>query len=361
MFFSQIIFALFFLIICFIMGMGMVVYPKITMWIKKKPLEKTDEIPSITILIPAYNEEKIIGKKIENTLSLNYPKDKMEIVVIDNGDDNTFNEAKKFPVTVLKSERGKIKAMNKGLEYAKTDVIIFTDADTELGKDSIRSMVSYLTGKVGLVNGYAVPEENQEIKSKAFLKEKRNYKTNEWKLRYEEGLIDSICNAEGRLMALRKSIVSKIPETFITDDYALTFLIRGKGYRLVADPKATVSEELPATLKEELRQFKRYSLDIFVTNFRNTKFLFNPKYGYFGMMTFPFRRFFPLFYPLFLVYILAYAFFIHPLIALAFFILGAIVLAFKRLMLIQLIAVASAYFRVLSVKTLTGGKWQKSR
>lgn len=349
-------FSVLFFVLVGIMIFGIFLYPKTTISIKKKPLKRTKQIPKITILIPAYNEEKTIADKIRNTSSIDYPKDKMKVVVIDNGKDKTSEIVKRFPVTLLKSERGKIKAVNKGLEYAKTDVVIITDADVEIESKSIKNMVSYLTGKIGLVNGYVVP------KSESFLKDKLDYKRKEWQLRYEEGLIDSICNPEGKLMAFRKSIVSRIPENWLAEDYALTFLIRDKGYRLVVDKSAKVYETLSPNAKEEIKQFKRYAKDIFITNFRNIKFLFNPKYGYFGMMTFPFRRFFPLLYPVFLLYFLVYLFFINPFIALFLLIIGFFFLfIFGKLMLIQMFAIILSYFDLFKKKSQEGGKWDTIR
>jgi len=334
---------------------GIFFYPLITIHIKKRPLKQVKEIPKITILIPTYNEEKIIEEKIKNTLSMDYPKNKREIVIVDNGADNTSKIAKKFPVTVLRSGRGKIKAINKGLEHSKTDIIIVTDADTEIEPNSIKSMVSYLTGKIGLVNGYIIP------KSRSF-KSKMNYKKKEWHLRYEEGLIDSMCNPEGKMMAFRKSIVPKIPEDWFTEDYPITFFLRGKGYRMIVDKDAKVYESMPPNTKEEIKQFKRYSRDIMITNFKNIRFLFNPKYGYFGMMTFPFRRFFPVLYMAFIIYFLIYLFFIHPLIPIALLVVGLpSLLIFDKLKLIQMAAVISSYFGLFKIKDQKGGKWKTVR
>jgi len=350
-------FSILFFILIFIMFFGIFLYPKITYSIKKKIPNKIKNLPEVTILIPAYNEEKLIANKIKNTLSIDYPQKKMEIVVIDNGStDNTSRIVKRFPVTLLKCEKGKIRALNKGIEYAKTDLIVMTDADVDIDKKAIRSMVSYLTGDIGAVGGYVVP------KSKSFIKDKEIYKNEDWKLRYEESLIDSVCNLDGKLTAFRKFILPKFPEDSLTDDYSMTFLIRKKGYRSLIDKSAKVYEVLPDNLSDEIKQFKRYATDVFITNLKNINFLFNYKYGYFGMMTFPFRRFFPLFYPMFIMYILIYLYFINPYISL-FLLVGGffILLFFKRLILIQITAVMLSYFSLFKNKSLTGGKWEKPR
>jgi cellulose synthase/poly-beta-1,6-N-acetylglucosamine synthase-like glycosyltransferase len=336
---------------------GTLLYPKITFAIKKRKLDKIDKLPKITILIPAYNEEKTIEGKIKNTLSIDYPKKRFKVVVIDNeSTDNTYKIAKKFPITVLKSKRGKINALNKGLDYAKTEIIVMTDADAEVEKRSIRSMVSYLNGNIGAVNGFVV------AKSKSFIKEKEDYKKNEWELRYEEGLIDSACNLDGKLIAFRRSVLRRFPKDCLTDDYSMTFLIRKKGYRAIVDKSARVYETLPDNLWDEIKQIKRYGKDMMLTNIKNINFLFNPEYGFFGLMTFPFRRFFPLFYPVFLAYIIVYLFFVNSLLSLAVVFLGALfLLLFDKLKMIQILAITLSYFDLFGGKRLKEGRWEIKR
>jgi cellulose synthase/poly-beta-1,6-N-acetylglucosamine synthase-like glycosyltransferase len=349
-----------------ITAFGVVLYPQITLRIKKRPLERVFELPDVAVIIPAYNEEKTIGEKLKNVLELDYPKEKLEVFVVDNGSDKTSEVAGQFHVQVLRSERGKIKAINKGIECAKSDIIIVTDADALISRNSVRSMVSYLAGGVGLVNGFTIPKPDDLAKEDSFIKGKISYRKKEWLLRYEEGLIDSMCNAEGRLMAFRKSVVPKIPEDWLTDDYALTFFIRGKGLRLVVDKDAFVYDEFPSSSGGEIKQFRRYAFDILSTNFKNVKFLFNPGYGYFGMMTFPFRRFFPLFYPLFMIYFLFCIYLLSPLLAAASFFAGVLfLLIFSRLVFLQIISILIAYIdfllSIFGKNNLKGGKWHTKR
>lgn len=359
MFFS-IIFTIIFYFCIFIIFAGVFLYPLITEKTRKKEIKRNKEIPAITILIPVYNEEKVIAQKIENTFSLDYPENKKEIVVIDNGSaDKTSEIIKNFPVTLLKSDRGKIKALNKGIDYSKTDIIVMTDADVKLSRESVKNLVSCLNEKVGAVNGYVIPKA--AIKS-SLMREKENYKKKDWDLRFKEGLIDSVCNLDGKLIAFKKSVLPKIPDNAPTDDYTITFLIRKKGYRLLVDRKAEVYEALQESFYNEIKQFRRYAGDVIATNFRNINFLFNPKYGYFGLMTFPFRRFFPVLYPFFLIYILIYLFYISPYISLFLFLAGLLFLIFfKKLIIAQLIAVILSYFDIFLKNNLKGGEWEKSR
>lgn len=353
-------FSILFFLFIFIIIFGYFIYPKVTFYIKKNPPQKSEHIPNVTILIPTYNEEQTIARKIQNTLTANYPKEKIEVVVIDNGStDKTVSVAKQFPIILLQSAEGKIKALNKGLDYAKTDIIIMTDADVEIAKDSILNLVIYLHNNIGAVNGYVVTIFD---KSNSLMKEKEQYKKEDWKLRYKESLIDSTCSLDGKLIAFRKSIFPKFAKNYLTDDYSMTFAIRSKGYRLLVSRSAEVYEVCANNYISEIKQFKRYAIDAIITSFKNIKFLFNPKYGYFGMMTFPFRRFFPPLYPIFLGYIVIYLFIYYPWHTLILIIAGFLYLGYyRKLILAQIFAIILSYFNLYKIGNLRGGKWKTVR
>lgn len=361
-------FYLLFFIFVFIIIFGEFFYPKIIFFLPAKPPKKSDIIPEITVLIPAYNEEQKIADKIKNTLSLKYPQNKKHVIVIDNGSvDRTYGIASRFPVTLLKSRRGKIHALNAGIDNAKTDLIAITDADVELGPGSLASAASYFGEgeSVGAVSGFVVPLAD---KGNALMREKKIYKERDWELRYREGMVDSVCNLDGKLVVFRKSVFPGFPENALVDDYFMTFRIREKGYRLVVDKSAEVYEKLEESFREEIDQFKRYAASVLAINFRNIKFLFNPKYGYFGMLTFPFRRFFPIFYPIFLLYFAVflvvagasfYGFATAAFLAsiVIFLLAAAIIFPRKRLALVRFFAVFVSYFSLFKKNDLKFGGW----
>lgn len=368
-------FDILFFISVFTIFFGEFLYPKIIFLLPKKSIKKSETIPNITILIPAYNEESAIADKIKNTLSLSYPKEKREIVVIDNGSsDKTYKFASEFPITLLKSERGKINALNEGINYAKTDVIVITDADVRLSNESIRSAVSYLVEGVGAVNGYVVVKSGA---ANSLIEEKEKYKKRDWELRYQESMVDSVCNLDGKFIAFRKSIFSGFPKNALVDDYFMTFDIRNKGYRLIVDKSAEIYEKLEGGLREEMEQFKRYAASVFIINFKNIKFLFNPKYGYFGLLIFPFRRFFPVLYPIFVLYSAIFllsigvpaiykldtfiAILISGLVTLSLFLFIILIFFYRRLMLVQFLAVLISYVGLFKKNDLKFGIWSTLR
>ena len=126
----------------------------------KKPKANLDTSyePEVTLFIAAYNEKDYVENKMKNTLELDYPKDKLNIVwVTDGSDDGTPDLLRGYPNTTvhhLDARNGKIGAMNRGMEYVNTPIVIFSDANTSLGKESVRRLVNLFSSPtVGCVSG----------------------------------------------------------------------------------------------------------------------------------------------------------------------------------------------------------------
>lgn len=259
-----------------------------------------DQIPNITILVPAYNEEENIKEKMDNLLEIDYPKEKRDIIFInDHSTDSTLEKANKYPIKIINLEKreGKIKAINKGIELAKTDIIVMTDADTILEKDSIKNLISYFNNKIGAVTGNI----QLKIKPSFYSIGQKYFQDVENKVRYYEGLLDSVNSLDGRLCAFKKSIIPKINEKATADDIELAFQIRRKGYKCVFAKNAISYEEPPNNFKEEFKQKRRRTSHMIKVTIAHINMLLNPKYGFFGILTFPFRRFFTLFLPFLII------------------------------------------------------------
>ena len=124
---------------------------------KIKDIKSTFE-PEVTLFIAAYNEIEFVNKKIENSFSLDYPKEKLHhIWITDGSDDKTQEALSKFEnVTVYhnKDRKGKVGALNRGIHFVKTPIVIFSDANSMLNKDAIRHIVNeFKNSKVGCVAG----------------------------------------------------------------------------------------------------------------------------------------------------------------------------------------------------------------
>ncbi len=327
---------------------------------RNKKLERKYQTPKITVIIPTYNEEKFIRKKLENIFAQDYPRQKMEVIVADASTDNTVGIAKEFPVRVLCAPRGKIVAINKALKAAKNDIIVLTDSDITIDKNAIRNALSLLHDKIGAVNGFKKILERKSF----YLTGKNSYHEKDWNLRFGEGLIDSCCSLDGEFTIFRKSLASKISQDAYADDFEMTFMIRKRGYRCVVDKEAIFYENPASGLKEEIKQMRRRTALTIFDIFRHLNFLFNKRFGFFGMATLPFRRFLIFFSPFLLAYVLLYFYLVSPILTAALLLAyGAAAAVSKKVFYnsIMLLSIALAWYDVILGRTEKGARWDKNK
>ncbi len=332
----------------------------VNMLSKNKKMERRFQTPKITVIVPTYNEEKFIRKKLENIFEQDYPKQKMEVIISDASDDRTAEIAKEFPVKIIRAERGKINQINEALKAAKTDIVVLTDADVILDKMAIKNALSLLHGKIGAVNGF----KKLFHKNNFYFAGKEAYHKKDWDLRYKEGLIDSCCGLDGELIVFKKTLISKIPTEAYFDDFEMTFMIRKKGYRCVVDKDALFYESPAIGLKEEIKQMRRRAGYSILDVFRHKDFLFNKKYGFYGMATLPFRRFFIFFSPFFAAYALLYMAMVSPALVAALIVAYALAATVSKKVFynsIMLLSITLAWYDVILGKTKKGARWEKNR
>lgn len=213
--------------------------------------------PTVTLVVPAYNEEDFILKKVENCLQLDYPKDKFEIIFITDGSTDRTKELleKDGRVKVLHEDRraGKSAAENRAMKFVKSEIVVFCDANTLLNKEAIRELVKhYRDPKVGAVSG-----EKRIMTSEA---EGASAAGEGLYWKYESALkkMDSemltIVGAAGELISFRTSLVEDLEEDTILDDFMQSMRIALKGYRVIYEPNAYAMETASADVKEELKR-----------------------------------------------------------------------------------------------------------
>ena len=269
-----------------------------------RTLRRTPQTPPLTVLIPTFNEEQHIESKVQNLLKCDYPMDRLRILVIDNGStDRTLEIARSLPVEILEADRGKVHAINRGLRAVDTAYVVVTDADIHLEKSALRRAVSLLGDEVGAVSGVPLlkpcDSKAQRIKQKQIQGESL--------LRHLESLCHSSCTLDGRLMVFHVEPGFQLPPETTADDYEMTFLTIAKGKRAVVDMEARVFEQRPSTFLSDIQQIRRWFKQGFLTSWRYRSFLWNPRYACFGCWTFPFRRFFIYYIPLYFLVFLFYA------------------------------------------------------
>jgi cellulose synthase/poly-beta-1,6-N-acetylglucosamine synthase-like glycosyltransferase len=224
----------------------------------KKLVVLTDnELPDVTLLIAAYNEQDYVKAKVENTLQLNYPAEKLhQIWVTDGSNDETPERLKAYSmIEVLhRPERsGKIAAMNRGIKFVKTPIVIFSDANTLLGKDSIMRIAQmFADHKVGCVSGEKrIFNANEEAASAAG---EGIYWKYESTLKRWDAELYSAVGAAGELFAIRTELFNEVEPDTLLDDFIISLRVAMKGYKIDYDPEAYAIETASANVKEELKR-----------------------------------------------------------------------------------------------------------
>lgn len=213
--------------------------------------------PSVTLLVAAYNEEQDIEQKILNSLSLNYPKDKISFLfVTDGSNDKTAEIVAKFPeVLHLHQPRreGKIAAVARAMPYVNSELTVFTDANTMLNPEAVRNLVQH----------YQNPETGAVAGEKRIISPGNDAAAGAgegfyWK--YESALkkwdseLYSVVGAAGELFSIRTSLFEHVPPDTLIEDFYMTLRIAQRGYRVIYEPEAYATEVPSASSGEELKR-----------------------------------------------------------------------------------------------------------
>lgn len=218
--------------------------------------------PEVTLFIAAYNERDFVDAKVKNSLELEYPHEKLHMVwVTDGSDDGTPDVLRKYEgieVHHLPERSGKIGAMNRGMQFVKTPIVVFCDANTMLGKESIRRIVRLFSDpKVGCVSG----EKrifNKDKDSAAGAGEGLYWKY-ESTLKKWDAELYSVVGAAGELFAIRTELYQEVERDTLLDDFIISLRVAQKGYTIQYDPEAYAIETASANVKEELKRKVRIS------------------------------------------------------------------------------------------------------
>ena len=273
--------------------------------VRKKHCFDDNFTPFVTLLIIVHNEEKVIKRKIENSLDFTYPRDKLEIIVVDDrSNDRTRDIVKEYGIVGVKlveqnPRKGKSSAINLGMEHANGEIIIITDGNSWLNTEAIKKLIRHFCNPlVGGVGGRYEPRnpEGGDIGLGSI-----TY----WKLekfvRERESAVDSIIGMNGNIAAIRKDIMHKLDENVLIEDFDMTVSLRERGFRILYEPEAYAWKLAPRNLKDEIIQKKRRIIGCIQSLSRHKSALFNPKYGWYGTLILPSHRLFQMLLPFFFV------------------------------------------------------------
>ena len=225
---------------------------------KKQELPTDDELPEVTLMICAYNEQDIVESKMENTHQIDYPK--LKVVWVTDGSNDQTNDylAKYHDVEVIYSpeRRGKTAALNHGLALVQSELVVMTDANTMLNPESIQEIVRcFMDPKVACVAGekrVAARHEGQAAAESEGLYWKYESTLKRW-----DGELYSAMGAAGELCAIRRSLYEPMPENALLDDFVMSLRMVDKGYKIAYTSEAYAMEYGSANLEEESKRKRR--------------------------------------------------------------------------------------------------------
>jgi len=264
-------FSLFFIVYSYL------VYPEILRLLegKKERVYKkyqTSELPFISILIAAYNEEKVIAQKLSSILDSDYPKEKLEILVGSDASSDATNEILQkigedrdsLRLFLYTERKGKPGIINELAEKAKGEILLITDADVMLHRDTIGELSCFFKDeRTGLVDSRMV---NTSSNGQGISRQEKFYISREVHIKHREGKIwGAMMGPFGGCYAVRKSLYRRVPDRFLVDDFYINMKVLEQGYHCLSNLEAKAYEKASNDPREEFRRKKRISAG----NFQN--------------------------------------------------------------------------------------------
>lgn len=236
------------------------VYPSLLALLRRvmpRPPRKAPIEPAVSLLVAAFNEEDVMAAKIENSLALDYPADRLEIVVASDGSSDGTNaiaaryaDGQCVRLVAFPVNRGKLAAVNDVIPQLTGEIVVFSDASSMLSPESIRALVAnFADPAVGAVSGaYLVRNPARS----ALGKQEDFYWRFETSLKAAEAELSSTLGAHGALYAIRRQLYPFPEPGVINDDFVIPLRIVARGYRAVYEPGAVAVEEA-----HEMEGFRR--------------------------------------------------------------------------------------------------------
>lgn len=220
--------------------------------LKPKPLPVLQEFPSVTLVISAYNEEDVIAERMENCLSIDYPRDKLDILVVsDHSLDNTNTIVKQYAINGIylhevKGRVGKTAALNEVITELDTDIVVFTDANSMLQPDALQKLVRHFADpNVGAVCG--------KLKLAGGIDAENTYWRYENLIKQWESRVSTLTVFNGALYGLRRQLHRPLnPQA--SNDFQHPGQVALQGFRCAYEP-AAIAEE--STGRDEGVEFRR--------------------------------------------------------------------------------------------------------
>ncbi len=285
---------LIFWICIFLVFHSYILFPLVLKWLAGNNSIKArsytlEELPTISVLIAAHNEERVIGEKIESVLGGNYPLDKLELLV---GSDASTDQTNAILQQIMEtnpslhifpfSERkGKPRIINQLADVAKGEILVISDANVMLTPDTLVELIRYFKeDRIGLVDSKLV---STGVKTGGISRQEKFYTSREVRIKHGESVLwEAMMGPFGGCYALRKSLYRPVPDHFLVDDFYINMSVLEQGAACISNIQSTVSEDLPNNPREEFQRKKRISAGNYqnLVRFRSMVFKGNAGVGY---------------------------------------------------------------------------------
>ena len=212
----------------------------------------------VSVVIAVYNEERHIAGRLDNCLSLDYPADQLDVIVVSDGStDRTCEIAGRFSrervtLIALPERVGKAVAINRGLAVAQGEIIVFADARQRFAPSAVSELVAnFADPTVGAVSGELVLESDPARPGADGIG--LYWRVEKW-IRRTEGAIDSVIGATGAIYAVRRELFEPLPDGTILDDLLIPMRIAMKGRRVVFENRALAFDRVTQDYRVEFRR-----------------------------------------------------------------------------------------------------------
>lgn len=227
---------------------------------QKAAMPSDEELPTMTLMICAYNEEDVVEEKMKNTLEIDYPKDKFRIMWVTDGSNDRTNELlKAYPevdIVFSPERRGKTAALKHGLRELQTRYVTFTDANTMINSGALREIArQFKDPTVGCVAG-----EKRVTARKAGVAAAEGeglYWRYESTLKRWDSELYSAMGAAGELYAIDPTLIREVPDEALLDDFMMSMYVVNEGHRIAYTPDAYAQEYGSANIFEESKRKRR--------------------------------------------------------------------------------------------------------
>ncbi len=240
--------------------------------VRPRPVAAADILPTVSLIIPAYNEEAVIEAKLENALALDYPADRLEIVVTsDDSTDGTHALVERFAgrgVRLIRCKHGgKVAAQDRAVAETSGEIVAFGDANVRWDADALRRLVRpFADAQVGMACGNVRLENPAGGTNQEGL-----YWRYEMWLRRRESLVHSITGSNGAIYAVRREAYRQVDARF-GHDLSFPYLMVQNGYRAVYEPSARATESMTTDIEDEFRRKVRMFEHCWLILFRGRMF-----------------------------------------------------------------------------------------